>query len=81
MAATAANTTAGVQTPSTTAAQTGLGVASTVAADPTVGQITGQESALSNYVGPYVTEMLGRGQALGSMGYQANGGVYSGQFY
>tara|TARA_R100001443_G_scaffold52643_1_gene64386 strand:- start:512 stop:1402 length:891 start_codon:yes stop_codon:yes gene_type:complete len=72
--ATAANTTAGVQTPSTTAAQTGLGVASTVAADPTVGQITGQESALSNYVGPYVTEMLGRGQALGSMGYQGYSG-------
>jgi len=37
-------------------------------------QQTGTESALSNYVGPYVTEMLGRGQALGSMGYQGYGG-------
>ena len=40
-------------------------------------QQTGQESALSNYVGPYVTEMLGRGQALGSMGYQNYGGPLS----
>ena len=69
-----ANTTVGVPNPSTTGAQTGLGVDSTVAADPTVGQITGTESALSNYVGPYVTEMLGRGQALGSMDYQGYGG-------
>ena len=37
-------------------------------------QQTGQESALSTYGGPYVTEMLGRGQALGSMGYQGDGG-------
>lgn len=39
--------------------------------DPLLGQQIGTESALSNYVGPYVTEMLGRGQALGSMPYQA----------
>ena len=39
--------------------------------DPLLGKQTGTESALSNYVGPYVTEMLGRGQALGSMPYQA----------
>jgi len=32
---------------------------------------TGVESALSPYVGPYVTEMLGRGQGLASMPYQA----------
>jgi len=25
--------------------------------------VTGKESSLSNYVGPYVTEMLGKGQA------------------
>jgi hypothetical protein len=31
-----------------------------------VGLETGRESALSNWVGPYVTEMLGRGQALAS---------------
>jgi hypothetical protein len=43
-------------------------------ADPTLGKQTSTESALSNYVGPYVTEMLGRGQALGSMDYQNYGG-------
>jgi len=39
--------------------------------DPMVGLETGRESALSNYIGPYVTEMLGRGQALASEPYQA----------
>ena len=41
------------------------------ATDPLVGQQTGTESALSNYVGPYVTEMLGKGQALANQPYQA----------
>ena len=31
----------------------------------------GTESALSSYVGPYVTEMLGRGQGLASMPFEA----------
>ena len=31
----------------------------------------GEESALSSWAGPYVTEMLGRGQALASMPYTA----------
>ena len=31
----------------------------------------GTESALSTYAGPYVTEMLGRGQALATQPYQA----------
>lgn len=55
--------------PATTGAtgQTGA----TVPADPMVGLETGRESALSNWVGPYVTEMLGRGQALASEPYQA----------
>jgi len=44
---------------------------STTNAGDTTGKQIGTESALSNYVGPYVTEMLGRGQALGSMPYQA----------
>lgn len=35
---------------------------------------TGGESSLSNWAGPYVTEMLGRGQALGSQPYQAYSG-------
>lgn len=42
--------------------------------DPMAGQQLGTESALSTYVGPYVTEMLGRGQALGAMDYQGYGG-------
>jgi hypothetical protein len=39
--------------------------------DPTVGTRTGVESSLSPYVGPYVTDMLGKGQALGSQDYEA----------
>lgn len=35
------------------------------------GTVAGTESSLSNWAGPYVTEMLGRGQALASMPYQA----------
>ena len=50
-----------------TTGQTGT----TAPKDPMVGLETGRESALSNYVGPYVTEMLGRGQALASEPYQA----------
>ena len=42
-----------------------------------VGQQTGTESSLSNWVGPYVTEMLGRGQALASQPYQAYTGPLS----
>ena len=37
---------------------------------PDTGAATGVESSLSPYVGPYVTEMLGRGQALASQPYQ-----------
>jgi hypothetical protein len=33
--------------------------------------VTGQESNLSNWVGPYVTNMLGKGQALSEQPYQA----------
>lgn len=32
---------------------------------------TGKESSLSNWAGPYVTEMLGRGQAIASQPYQS----------
>jgi hypothetical protein len=32
--------------------------------------VTGTESTLSNWVGPYVTDMLGKGQALSEMPYQ-----------
>ena len=34
------------------------------------GDILGKESALSNWAGDYVTDMLGRGQALADEGYQ-----------
>lgn len=39
--------------------------------DPLLGKQTGTESSLSNWAGPYVTDMLGRGQALADEGYQA----------
>lgn len=43
-------------------------------ADTGVGQQTGTESSLSNWAGPYVTDMLGRGQALANQDYQTYGG-------
>jgi len=39
--------------------------------DPNFGAATGVESNLSPYVGPYVTEMLGRGAGIASEPYQA----------
>jgi len=39
--------------------------------DPSVGQQTGTESSLSNWAGDYVTDMLGKGQALSGQEYQA----------
>jgi len=42
--------------------------------DPLAGNQTGTESSLSSWAGPYVTEMLGKGQALASMPYQAYAG-------
>lgn len=36
-----------------------------------VGSVAGTESSLSNWAGDYVTDMLGQGQALGNMDYQA----------
>lgn len=42
-----------------------------VEADPEVGQVTGTESSLSNWAGDYVTDMLGKGQALAEAPYQA----------
>ena len=50
--------------------QTGGGVV-----DPTAGKQTSTESTLSTWAGPYVTEMLGRGEAAASTPYQA----YTGQ--
>jgi len=36
-----------------------------------VGEVTGKESSLSNWAGPYVTTMLGKGAALANEPYQA----------
>lgn len=46
----------------------------TAPTDPIVGQATGTESSLSNWVGPYVTDMLGKGWALSDMPYEAYNG-------
>ena len=42
--------------------------------DPNAGQTTGVESSLSNWAGPYVTDMLGKGKALSELPYE----MYSG---
>ena len=39
--------------------------------DPMVGVNTGQESSLSNWAGEYVTDMLGKGQAISNQDYEA----------
>ncbi len=39
--------------------------------DPLVGAQTGQESSLSSWAGPYVTDMLGRGSALAQTPFEA----------
>ncbi len=46
------------------------GTTTTTTGFDNAGQVAGTESSLSNWVGPYVTEMLGRGQALASQPYQ-----------
>jgi hypothetical protein len=51
---------------------TGTGTSSAAATG--VGQQTGTESSLSNWAGPYVTDMLAKGQALSNQDYQAYGG-------
>jgi len=54
----------------TTGTGTGTSTA-TIPTDPTVGQQTGTESSLSNWAGPYVTDMLGKGWALSETPYEA----------
>jgi hypothetical protein len=53
------------------AENTGTGTGTTTTTDPLVGQQTGTESSLSNWAGPYVTNMLGKGEALSNAPYQA----------
>tara|TARA_B100000795_G_scaffold255941_1_gene227989 strand:+ start:499 stop:1359 length:861 start_codon:yes stop_codon:yes gene_type:complete len=43
-------------------------------AESIVGQETGRESSLSNWAGPYVTSMLGKGAALSNENYQGYSG-------
>ncbi len=54
---------------------TGTGTGSTplaqTSADPMLGKVTGTESNLSNWAGPYVTDMLAKGQAAAATPYQA----------
>lgn len=50
---------------------TGTTGTSTSAANTGVGQQTGTESSLSNWAGDYVTNMLGKGQALSEKPYEA----------
>jgi len=58
----------------TTTGTTGSTGTTTMPADPLAGKQTGTESNLSNWAGDYVTNMLGRGQALGNQPYQAYSG-------
>lgn len=50
---------------------TSTGTTGTTTGTSIVGKPSGTESSLSNWVGPYVTEMLGRGEALATQPYQA----------
>ena len=43
----------------------------TTSQDDITGSKTGTESSLSSYIGPYVTEMLGRGRAIAETPYEA----------
>jgi len=56
---------------------TGTGTNIPVPTDPNVGQPVGKESSLSSWAGDYVTDMLGRGQALANQGYEAYTGPLS----
>ena len=42
--------------------------------DPVTGQQTGTDEALSSYIGPYVSDVLGKGAALADQPYEAYGG-------
>jgi hypothetical protein len=57
-----------------TTGTTGSTGTTTMPADPLAGKQTGTESNLSNWAGDYVTNMLGKGQALANQPYQAYSG-------
>ena len=50
---------------------TGTGTGTAVPVDPLAGKQIGGESSLSSWAGPYVTDMLAKGQALSNTPYQA----------
>jgi hypothetical protein len=54
--------------------QPSSGTTGTGTGETGVGQQTGTESSLSNWAGQYVTDMLGKGQALSNQDYQAYSG-------
>ena len=56
-----------IATPTSTSA----GTTGTTTGGDIAGKPAGVESSLSNWAGPYVTEMMGRGQAIASTPYQA----------
>lgn len=66
-------------TATTTTDTTGTagGNTSTGGTDPMVGEYAGKESSLSSWVGDYVTDMLGKGAALGNQAYQSYEGPLS----
>jgi hypothetical protein len=55
----------------------GIGGDTTTGVDPSIGEVAGTESSLSNWAGDYVTDMLGQGKALGNQAYQAYQGPLS----
>ena len=55
----------------TSTGSTGTGTGISTTGGDIAGKAAGVESSLSNWVGPYVTDMLGKGQALSNQPYQA----------
>lgn len=53
------------------------GPTATPTQDPEAGQYAGRSDSLATYAGPYVTEMLGKGQAIADQPYQAYMGPLS----
>tara|TARA_R100001129_G_scaffold185858_2_gene175443 strand:+ start:241 stop:1071 length:831 start_codon:yes stop_codon:yes gene_type:complete len=53
------------------------GPTATPTQDPQAGQYAGRSDSLATYAGPYVTEMLGKGQAIADQPYQAYMGPLS----
>jgi len=63
-----------VTTPAGTTPPAGSTGTTPLISDPLAGKQTGTESNLSNWAGDYVTNMLGKGQALADQPYQAYSG-------